>query len=197
MAGPPPRRTNRERAETTRQALLAAARRLFVEAGYAATGTPAIVDAARTSRGALYHHFEDKRDLFRHLLESEAAAVAQRIEQAAPMHLPPRDALIAGAIAYLDAMRELGRTRLLLVDGPAVLGPAELDALDERHAAASLREGLAAALPAHAPARVAALASLLSAAFDRAALDVEAGHDPAVVEAAMLDLIGCVVPADR
>lgn len=193
----PARRSNRERTESTRQGLLAAARQLFIEHGYAETATPAIVAAADLTRGALYHHFEDKRDLFRHVLEAEAATVAEAIEAATPAHLPPTDALMAGAIAWLDAMRQPGRTRLLLIDGPAVLGPAEIEALDARNAAGALREGLAQALPRARGSRVSALASLLSAAFDRAARDIESGHDPADVEAALLDLVACVVREPR
>ena len=176
----PARRSNRERTESTRQGLLAAARQLFIEHGYAETATPAIVAAADLTRGALYHHFEDKRDLFRHVLEAEAATVAEAIEAATPAHLPPTDALMAGAI-----------------DGPAVLGPAEIEALDARNAAGALREGLAQALPRARGSRVSALASLLSAAFDRAARDIESGHDPADVEAALLDLVACVVREPR
>lgn len=184
-------RTNRERTETTRGALLAAARALFVEKGYADTSTPEIVAAAGITRGALYHHFEDKRALFRAVLEEEARAVADEIERAAPATRSPHKALITGSEAYLDAMTVAGRTRLLLVDGPAVLGAGESLALDQAHAGRTLREGLAAALgPRIAPPlTVDALATLLSAAFDRAALAIDAGDDPAAIRAAMVRLI--------
>lgn len=184
-------RSNQERAEATRGALLAAARTLFVEKGYAATSTPEIVAAAGITRGALYHHFADKQDLFRAVLEEEARVVAAEIEQAAPDALPIRAALLAGSDAYLAAMTTPGRTQLLLIDGPAVLGAGAMFALDAAHAGRTLREGLAQAvgngLPAGTP--VDALAALLSAAFDRTALAIAAGADAAAYRAAMTGLI--------
>lgn len=176
----PAARTNRDRTETTRAALLAAARRLFVEKGYAETSTPEIVAAAGITRGALYHHYKDKRDLFRAVIAEEARQVAEAIEGRAPALLAPVEALIAGSAAYLDAMREPGRTRLLLIEAPAVLGMAEIQALDEANAARTLREGLEAALAGSAEGAdlsLAAMTELLSAAFDRAALAIDAGAD--------------------
>lgn len=83
-----------------------------------------------------------------------------------------------------------GRTRLLLVEGPAVLGLREMLALDEANAARTLREGLdAAAVGQQGDAAVRALAPLPSAAFDRAALEIEAGADAACVREAMLWLL--------
>ncbi|EYS91703.1 TetR family transcriptional regulator [Cupriavidus sp. SK-4] len=178
-------RSNRERTEATRQALLDAARALFVSRGYGDTSTPDVCAAAGITRGALYHHFADKRDLFRHVLAEEAAAVADDIEAAAPAGLDAADALIAGAQAYLEAMTVPGRTRLLLVEGPAVLGLRETLALDDANAARTLREGLeAAGLDPQGD-----VAPLLSAAFDRAALEIEAGADAVRVRGAMLWLL--------
>jgi AcrR family transcriptional regulator len=185
-----PKRTNPERAETTRKALLEAARSLFVEKGYADTSTPEIVSVAQVTRGALYHHFADKRDLFRAVLEREAQAVAGEIEVSGSSDLSPHKALIEGSMAYLKAMSVPGRTRLLLVDGPAVLGPAEMAPIDEVHAARTLREGLeAVAGSLRHPFPVAAMTALLSAAFDRAALAIEAGADPNDFKSAMIGLV--------
>ncbi len=188
------RRPNPQRSAEMRARLLAAARRLFAENGYAATSTPEIVAAADVTRGALYHHFRDKEALFRAVVEDEAAAVAAEIEARSAGVLSAREGLLAGAKAYLAAMQESGRTRLLLLEGPAVLGRDAMDALDAEHAARTLREGLAGATASGAIERLPqeALTLLLSALFDRAALAVDSGHDPAdllqVIEALVTGL---------
>lgn len=183
-------RSNHDRTQATRHALLAAARALFVGKGYGDTSTPEVSAAAGTTRGALYHHFADKRDLFRQVLMREAQAVRAEILAATAHDPSAQSALIVGAHAYLRAMTVPGRTRLLLLDGPAVLGPAEIDAIDEANAADTLHEGLAAALgAAQADVDTAALARLLSAAFDRAALEIDAGADPQRVGETMRWLI--------
>jgi AcrR family transcriptional regulator len=174
------RRSNEERSETTRAALIAAARRLFVEKSYAATGTPELVADAKVTRGALYHHFADKRALFRAVVEAESEAIAAEIEAAAPGDMPSFDGLIQGGEAFLAAMRAPGRTRLLLIDAPAVLGREEVDAIDARHAIRTLREGLTAAMADGAIRRLPlnAITVLLASAYDRAALAIEAGAAP-------------------
>ena len=171
------RRSNRDRSNETRGAMLAAARRLFVEQGYADTATPDIVAAAGVTRGALYHHFDDKLALFRAVVEAELDAVAADIDRGADDGAGAIEALLAGARAYLRAMREPGRVRLLLVDGPAVLGRAGLDAIEISRDRATLRNGLTSAIAAGKmpDLPVGALEILLSAAFDRAALAVAAG----------------------
>ena len=180
-------RTNRERTEQTQQALIAAARRLFVDKGYAETATPDIVSAAGVTRGALYHHFEDKRALFRAVIELEAEKVAEEIESHSADAQSPRDALLMGASAYFDAMAAEGRTRLLLLEAPAVLG-AEASAIDREHAEESLRRGLAAMLPA-GTMQLGALTALLSAAFDRAAIEIEQGGVREDYEQAIASLV--------
>lgn len=185
------RRTNQERSEETREKLIEAARRLFVEKSYAETSTPEIVKAAGLTRGALYHHFEDKQALFRAVVEREAAGVAVEIEKEAGAARSPTDALILGGDAYLTAMAVPGRTRLLLLDGPAVLGRTAMDEIDDRHGNRTLQDGLAAAMEAGAIRRLPpdALTTLLGAAFDRAALAIEAGGDPAALRIALAALI--------
>lgn len=171
--------------------LIAAARRLFTERGYAATSTPEIAATAGVTRGALYHHFEDKAALFRAVIEQEAAAVADEIERAATTSRTARTALHAGSDAYLMAMTVPGRTRLLLLDGPAVLGRAEMDAVDLRHAGRTLHDGIADSAREGAIVKSAAeaVATLLSAAFDRAALAIEGGAALSTYRAAIRMLI--------
>lgn len=167
------RRTQAERRAETRGLLLAAARKLFAERGFAETGTPDIVAAAGVTRGALYHHFADKTALFAAVVEAEHAAVADCIEAAGDaMPTDPVAALLAGGNAFFAAMRDEGRRRILLVDAPAVLGRAALDEIDARHGLETLVCGLRDAMDAGAIRRlpVEPLAQLFGALFDRAAL---------------------------
>ncbi len=175
------RRSNKARTEATRAALIAAARTLFVEKGYAETGTPEIVSAAQVTRGALYHHFADKADLFRATLEQEAKAVAAQIERETRNPTSALDAMIVGTEAYFVAMSEPGRARLLLLDGPAVLGHAEMARIDLETGGEELRQGLAYASAEGALEAVPldAMTQVLSAAFDRAALAIAAGEPAA------------------
>ena len=172
------RRTNKERTEATRAALIAVARKLFVKKGYAETGTPEIVAAADVTRGALYHHFADKADLFRAVVEREARAVAEQIERESADPSSALEALMDGAEAYFKAMAVPGRVRLLLRDGPSVLGHAEMDRIDRETGAEELRQGLAFAMEEGALAKVPldALTDIVSAAFDRAALAIAEGR---------------------
>jgi hypothetical protein len=105
--------------------------------------------------------------------------------------LSPTAALIRGGAAFLAAMRVPGRTRLMLLDARAVLGRAMLDQIDAETGGQTLIEGLAAALPADRP--VAAMAALLSSAFDRAALEIDAGGIAADWKMALAMLIAGVI----
>ena len=168
------RRTQEERSQGTRRELIAAARRLFAEKGYAGTGTPEIVAAAGLTRGALYHHFADKAALFRAVVEEEHALVAMQIIAASEEGEEPGPvkALIAGGDAFLSAMADEGRRRILLVDAPAVLGREAVDAIDRQNGLRTLIEGLETAMKAKAirDLPLLPLAHLLNALFDRAAM---------------------------
>src|ERR1700754_860017 len=121
-AKPQPRRA--EHASDTRAALVASARRLFAAQGYDGTGTEQIVADARVTRGALYHHFRDKADLFRAVMAQAAADVAQRLidEQLAAEATSPLDDIRDGVSAFLDVCIGGDFQRIVLVDGPRVLG---------------------------------------------------------------------------
>jgi AcrR family transcriptional regulator len=175
------RRTNRERTETTKAQLIAAARQLFVEQSYALTGTPEIAAAAGVTRGALYHHFKDKEALLLCVVEQEAASVAEEMEKAAAHAQDTLEALLFGGRAYLGAMGKRGRTNLMLLDAPAVLGRLEADRIDAKHGGRTLREGLIQAMNDGIIAKlpIEALSTILSSAFDRAALSVAQGASEA------------------
>lgn len=192
-------RNTREGMEQTRQALIAAARRLFAERGFADTATHDIVAAAGVTRGALYHHFDDKKALFEAVLAAEAEAVSAAIEAQSGEAASAREALLSGAKAYFDTMREPGRTRLLLLDGPAGLGTAKVSKIDAEHAEGRLREGLEAHLEEAGASLegLDALTDLLSAAFDRAALAIEAGGRRSEYENAIRTLVDGLAQARR
>lgn len=168
------RRTQEERREATKRALIAAARQQFAENGYAATNTPAIAEAAGVTRGALYHHFADKQALFRAVVEDEHALLALAINTAAEAEDEPGPvrALIEGGDAYLAAMQDPGRRRILLIDAPAVIDRDTLDAINSRFGLKTLVHGVEAAVAAGAirDLPILPLAQLLDALFDRAAL---------------------------
>lgn len=169
------RRTQENRREATRAALLDAARSLFAKKGFAATGTPEIVAAAGVTRGALYHHFADKLALFEAVVEDEHRAVAEAITAVADGADAPPDmieALVLGGHAFLAAMQDGGRRRIMLIDAPSVLDRATLDRINNRYGQRTLIEGVQCAVDAGAIGKgdVEPVAQLLGALFDRAAL---------------------------
>jgi AcrR family transcriptional regulator len=118
------RRTQAERAAETRNALIAAARPLFAAQGFAEVALEAIVRAAGVTRGALYHHFADKTELFAAVFEQVEEEVAVRMGQAiaASNQTDPIEVMRLGAGFWLDACSDPEVQRIVLVDAPAVLG---------------------------------------------------------------------------
>lgn len=188
------RRSHADRATETRAALIRAARELFLEKGYAATSTPELADRAGLTRGALYHHYADKQDLFRAVIEAEAQSIAREIDSGTANAPSPVDALIAGSLGYFRAMQAPGRARLMLIEGPAVLGPAEMRRIDLETGGQALRDGLVDAIgPDLGRDEIEARADLVSAMFDRASLALGAGGDSCIYEKAVADLLRMLV----
>ena len=119
-AGPPNRHV--ARSEATRARLVATARRLFAERGYAHVSVEQIVAEAGVTRGALYHHFEDKADLFRAVFEQVEGELAERLATDALTRDDPWEAQLAGLDAFLDACNEPEIQQIALLDAPSVLG---------------------------------------------------------------------------
>ncbi len=170
----------------TRDALIIAARKIFVSNGFAHASTPEIVRRAGLTRGALYHYFENKTDLFRAVVTEEADAVAREANFASPDFDTPQKAMMAGAKAYFEAMKVPGRSKLLLIEGPSVLGKEEMSRIDASTGAPALREGLAnIARKEGINLPLDALSELLASMFDRAALAISTGTFAAPYETAV------------
>ena len=122
---PPERRTQAQRTEATRKALIAAGRDLFAERGYDDVGAEEIVRAAGLTRGALYHHFPSGKpallEAIYERIEAESTERVARVVLDSDMH-SPLAAMKAGVAAFLDECAEPGFQQIVLHDAPAVLG---------------------------------------------------------------------------
>lgn len=114
--------TKAEQSDATRRALIDAARKLFAENGFAETGTEAVVQAAGVTRGALYHHFRDKTALFQAVYEDLEVQLVGRVEEAVSGLTDPLKVLRRGTDAFLDACLDPAVIRVVLLEGPSVLG---------------------------------------------------------------------------
>lgn len=175
------RRSQVERTAQTRAALITTARRLFGAEGFADVGAERITREAGMTRGALYHQFGDKTDLFAAVLDQVEAEIAQRVAEAViGLDLAdPIGMLLAGADAWLDASAEPDLQRIVLLDGPSVLGWGRWREICLRHTVglidALIQGGIdRGSLP---PQPVRALTHVLVGAVDEAALYIAQADD--------------------
>ncbi len=176
------RRTQAERSADTRDALIAAARTLFATHGYSEVALETIVQAAGLTRGALYHHFADKTELFTAVYERVDGEVNERMGQAIAAADPgdPLAVLRLGAGMWLDAAVDPEIQRIVLVDAPAVLGWARWNDMENNSNVALVRALLTHAIQTGAiPAQpVEATAHTLLGAMSEAALYITRADDP-------------------
>ncbi|MFI2232602.1 TetR/AcrR family transcriptional regulator [Nocardia testacea] len=156
----------------TRATLLHHSRMLFAAKGYAAVGLSEIVTAAGVTKGALYHNFDSKLSLFRAVLEDVQTEVGDRVAAAADTESDPWTQLVTGCETFLTSCTTPEIQRIMLIDGPAVLGWQQWRAMDEAASARHLEEALTALIAAGviAPQPVPPLTHLLSGAMNEAAL---------------------------
>jgi AcrR family transcriptional regulator len=168
-----------EQAAATRTALIGAARELFAERGYADVGTEEVVRRACVTRGALYHHFADKRDLFRAVHEQNEQQLVESIAERVDGVADPWKLIVTGVRAFLDACTDAALIRIGLLDAPVVLGWQEWREIDARYGlglvTAALEGAMAGGVLRRQPVRP--LAHLLLGAMAEAALLIANAED--------------------
>jgi AcrR family transcriptional regulator len=169
-----------ERGEVTRAALLRAARELFADRGYAAVGTSEVVERAGVTRGALYHHFPDKKDLFRAVYEQVEQEVAESTAANLSAIEDPIELLTVGVRSFLDACTDPGLRQIGLLDAPSVLGWDEWREIGARYGlklvSFALQNGMDAGVLRRA--EVEPLAHLLLGALGEAGMLIAKAEDP-------------------
>jgi len=169
-----------EQKRFTVERLTAVARTFFSEKGYAETAMEDLVKEAGLTRGALYHHFGGKEGLFRAVLESVQQEIGGRVEAEAATSDDPWRQLLLGCRAFVAAAVEPRNRRILLVDGPSVLGWNVWRGMDEANSMSLLGEQLEQMLEAGLlkPVSIPALTHLLSGAMNEAALWLAQSPEP-------------------
>ena len=159
--------------------MLDAARSLFAERGYHGAAAEEIVRHAGLTRGALYHHFEDKKDLFRAVVDQMQGEIDERVARAERAQSGLREVVMAGYRIFLDAALDPEMGRTFFLDAPSVLGW-EWHEMDARHAVGKIEGGLEALIAESfmEPQPVRPLARLINGALLEAAFFVAASEDP-------------------
>lgn len=196
-------RTQADRSAATKDALVHAARPLFAEHGFSGVGTEAIVRAAGVTRGAMYHQFADKTELFAAVFEAVEADVMTRVaavvsaQERADEAADPIAMMELGANAWLDVCADPEVQRIVLIEAPSVLGWERWREIGMRYGV-----GLVEAMIAHAievgrlPAQPAKpLAHVIIGAIDEAALYVARADDPAAAREEMRFVVGRLLAA--
>ena len=142
------RRSQAERRESTRAALITSGRKLFEEQGYDAVATEEIVAAAGVTRGALYHHFDGKRGLFKAVFEAVEEELIAGFPLEEMVGADPLQGLRMGTDRFLELSLDHRLQRITLIDAPAVLGWEEWHEVQARYGLGLIQAGLTAAIEA-------------------------------------------------
>ena len=135
-----------EQSAATRQKLLKVARKLFAARGYADASIAELVERAKVTRGALYHHFESKQDVFRGVYEDVQRELTDKIYTAAMAEPKVEKHLEIGAQVFLDGCLERDIQRIMLLDAPSVLGWDYWHEIDEKYSLGLLKDALKAGM---------------------------------------------------
>lgn len=186
-------RTQAERSEATRTKLLQVARVLFTEQGYEGTPIDAVAERAGLTKGALYHHFRNKRELFQAVFEQiEQELCEATIVAAAAAGDDAWEGLLAGVRGFLVAALDPAAHRIVMIEGPTVLGWETWKEIDERYGYGLVRGSLQGAMAAGVlrDRPVEPLAKLFLAAISEAAVQIARAPD---TEVAMEEMYAALV----
>jgi AcrR family transcriptional regulator len=191
--------TKAAQSAATRAKLVKVARKLFAKHGYSGVGTEEVVKRAGVTRGALYHQFEDKKDLFRAVFEQLQEELFQKVVARGATQSDPVEELKAGARYWLELCLEPEVQRIVLLDAPAVLGWEEWREVGGRWGIQLVEAGLAGAMEAGAMERlpVSPLAHVLMGALDEAALYVTEADDKTTANAEMTQVLERIIDTLR
>jgi AcrR family transcriptional regulator len=180
--------------DATRRRLVTVARRLFAAKGYAGTSIGDITARAKVTRGALYYHFGDKRDLFRAVFEQVEEELVARAGAAAS-ESPPAERVEAAVAAFLDACLDRDVQQVVILDGASVLGWETASRIDEEYSLGSIQALLQLAISEGqiADQPVAPLAQVLLGALNQAALAIARADDVPAARREMGETLGRLV----
>lgn len=166
-------------AALTRAAVLDAATQLFVEKGFDETSVDDIARLSQTSKGAVYHHFPDKREIFAEVFKASELAVMRAALQSTPEHGSPWDRLKAATAAFLRSYVDDTTARALLRQVMGVLGWERVRAIDEETALPMVRASLGELMPTDRSVfPIAIAAELLFGLYCNGVLHIASSDDP-------------------
>jgi AcrR family transcriptional regulator len=197
MLGKVPRTSRRqEYSASTKRALVDVASELFTERGYAGTSLDEIVSGARVTKGALYHHFSGKQALFEAVFETVEAEATAAIRKAVRDHDDPWEKALSGLRAFLDVVQQPGYRRIVIQEGPAILGYERFREQEERSTFGIVQEIVSSVLDSYdlEPSMVETFSRIFFGAMSAAGTAVSSADDSerasAEVEAAIAFILG-------
>ncbi len=180
---------------STKRALIEIAQELFTERGYAGTSLDEIVAGARVTKGALYHHFSGKQALFEAVFEKVEAEATSVIRKAVRDHADPWEKAVSGLRAFLSVVQQTGYRRIVIQEGPAVLGYERFREQEERSTFGIVQEIVASVLGSYdlEPTMVEMFSRVFFGAMSAAGAAVSSAEDTkrasAEVEAAIVFIL--------
>lgn len=190
-----------EYSAATKRSLVAAATRQFTVQGYSSTSLDSIVAEAKVTKGALYHHFSGKQAVFEAVFERIEQVAAKRVRRAATQADDPWEQALAGLRTFLDVVQDPAYQRIVIREGPAVLGHERFREQVERSSYATVSDIVRAVLHEHAPevdtAMVDTFSTIFFGAMSAAGESVSSAEDPKAAGVRVETAIGFILDGMR